>query len=275
MTAKIIATTNNKGGSGKTSTDTNLAFELAKQGKKTLLIDSDQQANATEVLARGRKYYSQFGNTICDVYSNQRFDIRNAIIPAVVPKDEEDEEEIKNLFLLPSDPSFERVLDNCLTRHHREKILHRALQPIMNDYEYIIIDCAPGLNLSTSNAVYAADHILIPVDGGSFALTGLEVVLDFVDEVREGNFNSYSVFRNEYNASKKIMNEFLNDELLSNPRVMGHILKTRIRADETIAQAQVRYEPLYVYNKGSLALNDYRSLARELTDILHNDEGKN
>ncbi|MEN4536747.1 ParA family protein [Pantoea agglomerans] len=275
MTAKIIATTNNKGGSGKTSTDTNLAFELAKQGKKTLLIDSDQQANATEVLARGRKYYSQFGNTICDVYSNQRFDIRNAIIPAVVPKGEEDEEEIKNLFLLPSDPSFERVLDNCLTRHHREKILHRALQPIMNDYEYIIIDCAPGLNLSTSNAVYAADHILIPVDGGSFALTGLEVVLDFVDEVREGNFNSYSVFRNEYNASKKIMNEFLNDELLSNPRVMGHILKTRIRADETIAQAQVRYEPLYVYNKGSLALNDYRSLARELTDILHNDEGKN
>lgn len=275
MTAKIIATTNNKGGSGKTSTDTNLAFELAKQGKKTLLIDSDQQANATEVLARGRKYYSQFGNTICDVYSNQRFDIRNAIIPAVVPKGEEDEEEINNLFLLPSDPSFERVLDNCLTRHHREKILHRALQPIMNDYEYIIIDCAPGLNLSTSNAVYAADHILIPVDGGSFALTGLEVVLDFVDEVREGNFNSYSVFRNEYNASKKIMNEFLNDELLSNPRVMGHILKTRIRADETIAQAQVRYEPLYVYNKGSLALNDYRSLARELTDILHNDEGKN
>lgn len=273
MTAKIIATTNNKGGSGKTSTDTNLAFELAKQGKRTLLIDSDQQANATEVLARGRKYYSQFGHTICDVYSNQRFDIRKAIIPAVVPKGDEGEEEIDNLSLLPSDPSFERVLDNCLTRHHREKILHRALQPIMNDYDYIIIDCAPGLNLSTSNAVFAADHILIPVDGGSFALTGLEVVLDFVDEVREGSFNSYSVFRNEYNASKKIMNEFLNDELLSNPRVTGHMLKTRIRADETIAQAQVRYEPLYVYNRGSLALNDYRSLARELTDILHKTEG--
>lgn len=271
MTAKIIATTNNKGGSGKTSTDTNIAHELSKQGKKTLLIDSDQQANATEVLARGRKYYSQFGNTICDVYSNQRFDIRNAIVPAVVPKGEDGEEEIENLFLLPSDPSFERVLDNCLTRHHREKILHRAIQPIMEEYDYIIIDCAPGLNLSTSNAVYAADHILIPIDGGSFALTGLEVVLDFVNEVREGTFESYSVFRNEYNASKTRMNEFLNEEMTNNPRVMDHILKTKIRADENIAQAQVRYEPLSVYNKGSLALNDYRSLVRELMDILNKD----
>ncbi|WP_255433318.1 ParA family protein [Pantoea sp. B9002] len=268
MTAKIIATTNNKGGSGKTSTDTNVAHELAKQGNKVLLIDSDQQANATEVLARGRKYYSQFGNTICDVYSNQRFDIRKAIVPAVIPKGDDSDEEIENLFLLPSDPSFERVLDNCLTRHHREKILHRAMQPIMDDYDYIIIDCAPGLNLSTSNAVYAADHILIPIDGGSFALTGLEVVLDFVNEVREGDFNNFSVFRNEYNASKKIMNEFLHDELVNNPRVMNHILKTRIRADESIAQAQVRYEPLSVYNRGSLALNDYRNLARELIDIL-------
>ncbi|MCP6645567.1 AAA family ATPase [Klebsiella pneumoniae] len=271
MTAKIIATTNNKGGSGKTSTDTNIAHELSKQGKKTLLIDSDQQANATEVLARGRKYYSQFGNTICDVYSNQRFDIRNAIVPAVVPKGEDGEEEIENLFLLPSDPSFERVLDNCLTRHHREKILHRAIQPIMEEYDYIIIDCAPGLNLSTSNAVYAADHILIPIDGGSFALTGLEVVLDFVNEVREGTFESYSVFRNEYNASKTRMNDFLNEEMTNNPRVMDHILKTKIRADENIAQAQVRYEPLSVYNKGSLALNDYRNLVRELMDILNKD----
>lgn len=272
MTAKIIATTNNKGGSGKTSTDTNIACELARQGYKVLLIDSDQQANATEVLARGRKYYSQFGPTICDVYSNQRFDIRNAIISAVIPKDDEDEV-IENLFLLPSDPSFERVLDNCLTRHHREKILSRAIKPIMNDYDYIIIDCAPGLNLSTTNAVYVADHILIPVDGGSFALTGLEVVLDYVNEVREGEFKNYSVFRNEYNEVKKPMNTFIHDSLSTNPRVMNNLLKTRIRTDENIAKAQVRYEPLYVFNKGALALNDYRSLLRELTDILHADEG--
>ncbi|MGF2656408.1 ParA family protein [Serratia marcescens] len=261
--ASIIAIMNNKGGAGKTSTITNLAMTLAQAGRRVLLIDGDQQANSTEVMANGKKYYAQYGHTICDLYNNPRFNIFDAIIPAV-----SGEEVIDNLFIIPSDPSFERVMENCLTRHHREKILSRHLQPVMDRFDYILIDCSPGLNLSTTNAAFMADHVLIPVDGGSFALTGLDVVLDYLDEIRETRFTQFSVFRNEYNGAKKKMNTYLHDQLASNERTKDNYLKTRIRADENISQAQVACVPLYFYNKGSLALNDYRALMRELETVL-------
>lgn len=261
--ASIIAIMNNKGGAGKTTTITNLAMTLAQAGRSVLLIDGDQQANSTEVMANGKKYYAQYGHTICDLYNNPRFNIFDAIIPAV-----SGEEVIDNLFIIPSDPSFERVMENCLTRHHREKILSRHLQPVMNRFDYILIDCSPGLNLSTTNAAFMADHVLIPVDGGSFALTGLDVVLDYLDEIRETRFTQFSVFRNEYNGAKKKMNTYLHDQLANNERTKDNYLKTRIRADENISQAQVACVPLYFYNKGSLALNDYRALMRELETVL-------
>ncbi|EHI4420788.1 AAA family ATPase [Salmonella enterica] len=264
--ARIIAIMNNKGGAGKTSTITNLAMSLAHAGRRVLLIDGDQQANSTEVMANGKKYYAQYGHTICDLYNNPRFSIFDAIIPAF-----SGEEVIDNLFIIPSDPSFERVMENCLTRHHREKILSRHLQPVMDKFDYILIDCSPGLNLSTTNAAYTADHVLIPVDGGSFALTGLDVVLDYLDEIRETRFTRFSVFRNEYNGAKKKMNTYLHEQLATNERTRDNYLETRIRADENISQAQVACVPLWYYNKGSLALNDYRALMRELETLLSNE----
>ncbi len=264
--ARIIAIMNNKGGAGKTSTITNLAMSLAHAGRRVLLIDGDQQANSTEVMANGKKYYVQYGHTICDLYNNPRFSIFDAIIPAV-----SGEEVIDNLYIIPSDPSFERVMENCLTRHHREKILSRHLQSVMDKFDYILIDCSPGLNLSTTNAAYTADHVLIPVDGGSFALTGLDVVLDYLDEIRETRFTRFSVFRNEYNGAKKKMNTYLHEQLASNERTRDNYLETRIRADENISQAQVACVPLWYYNKGSLALNDYRALMRELETLLSNE----
>ena len=264
--ARIIAIMNNKGGAGKTSTITNLAMSLAHAGRRVLLIDGDQQANSTEVMANGKKYYAQYGHTICDLYNNPLFSIFDAIIPAV-----SGEEVIDNLYIIPSDPSFERVMENCLTRHHREKILSRHLQSVMDKFDYILIDCSPGLNLSTTNAAYTADHVLIPVDGGSFALTGLDVVLDYLDEIRETRFTRFSVFRNEYNGAKKKMNTYLHEQLASNERTRDNYLETRIRADENISQAQVACVPLWYYNKGSLALNDYRALMRELETLLSNE----
>ncbi|MFV8988273.1 ParA family protein [Serratia fonticola] len=261
--ARIVAIMNNKGGAGKTSTITNLAMTLARAGRRVLLIDGDQQANSTEVMANGKKYYAQYGHTICDLYNNPRFNILDAIIPAV-----SGEEVINNLFIIPSDPSFERVMENCLTRHHREKILFRHLQSVTDKFDYILIDCSPGLNLSTTNAAFMADHVLIPVDGGSFALTGLDVVLDYLDEIRETRFTQFSVFRNEYNASKTKMNTYLHDQLSNNERTKDNYLEARIRTDENISQAQVACVPLYFYNKGSLALNDYSALMRELESVL-------
>jgi chromosome partitioning protein len=260
--AFVIAAMSNKGGPGKTSSTTNTAVVLAQMGKRVLVIDADQQANATEVLTHGRKFYAQFGPTICDLYNNQKFDVRNVIIPA-----KNGEEDIPDLFLIPSDPSFERVMENSMARPHREKILLRHLKPVMSEFDFILIDCSPALNLSSINAAYVADHVIIPIDGGSFSLTGAETVLDYLDEIKEEQFSHYSLFRNEFNSSKKKMNTFLQDELEGNERFKNNVLETRIRADENIAQAQVVCKPLYFYKRGALVLNDYRAMAKEIISI--------
>lgn len=260
--AFVIAAMSNKGGPGKTSSTTNTAVALAQMGKRVLVIDADQQANATEVLTHGKKFYAQFGPTICDLYNNQKFDVRDVIIPG-----KNGEEDIPDLFLIPSDPSFERVMENSMARPHREKILLRHLKPVISEFDFILIDCSPALNLSSTNAAYVANHVIIPIDGGSFSLTGAETVLDYLDEIKEEQFTHYSLFRNEFNSSKKKMNTFLQDELEGNERFKNNVLETRIRADENIAQAQVVCKPLYFYKRGALVLNDYRAMAKEIISI--------
>lgn len=266
FSALIIAIMNNKGGPGKTSSATNLAVHLARAGKRTLLLDSDQQANTTEVTANGKKYYSMYGPTICDLYSNLKFDIHDAIVPAMagdIP--------IPNLDLIPSDPTFEKIIEQTLTRSHREKILARHLEKVRGEYEYIILDCAPGLNIATGNAIYIADHVLIPVDGGSFSLSGLEIMLDYMDEISEENYSRFSVFRNNYNAANKKINTYIETALTSHERIAPRLMKTRIRTDQAIVQSQVACVPLYYYQKSAMALVDYGKLARELDEIIRRE----
>lgn len=260
--AYVIAAMSNKGGPGKTSSTTNTAVALAMLGKRVLVVDGDQQANATEVLANGKKEYALYGHTVCDLYNNQKFDVREAIIPA-----KNGEQDIPNLFLIPSDPSFERVMENCMARPHREKILMRHLKPVMTEFDFIFIDCSPALNLSASNAAFMADHVLIPIDGGSFSVTGAQTVLNYLDEIKEEEFIHYSLFRNEYNSTKKVMNNFLQGELERIDRFRNHVLKTRIRTDEKVAQAQVIFKPVYFYDRNALVINDYKSMAKEMISL--------
>lgn len=261
--AKIYAIMNNKGGPGKTSTATNLAVTLSRAGNRVLLVDSDQQANSTEVLANGKKYYSMYGATICDLYNNARFDVREAIVPAVAG-----ETPIPNLDLIPSDPTFEKIIEQTLTRSHREKIMARHLEKVRADYDYIIFDCAPGLNIATGNAIYIADHVLVPVDGGSFSLSGLEIMLDYMDEISEEDYTRFSVFRNNFNGANKKINAFIDKALTEHERISPRLLETKIRTDQAIVQSQVQCVPLYYYQKSAMALNDYSKLARELEALL-------
>ena len=263
LAALIIAIMNNKGGPGKTSSATNLAVHYARAGKRTLLVDSDQQANTTEVTANGKKYYSMYGPTICDLYSNPKFDIHDAIVPAMAG-----DTPIPNLDLIPSDPTFEKVIEQTLARSHREKILARHLEKVRNEYEYIIVDCAPGLNIATGNAIYIADHVLIPVDGSSFSLSGMETMLDYMDEISESTYTRFSVFRSKHNGSNKIINNFIDKALTEHERISPRLMSTRIRTDQAIVQSQVACVPLYYYQKSAMALVDYAKLARELDELL-------
>ena len=253
MTAKVIAITNQKGGCGKTTTCINLGAQLAAMGYKTLIVDVDHQADSTKVLS-GNSY--EFDVTVADLFSNQKVNAQKAIKPAMA-----DETIIDNLFFLPSHITLSRVIEQSLTRVHRERILQRHLKNLSGDFDYVLIDCPPSLSLGVTNAMMVADLFLIPVDGGRFALDGLSDLLDAIEEVKETSAFQFAVFRNEYAGQNKLMNEFLDEQLES---IKDHVLKTVVRRAEAVGQASVTAQPLLCYAPSSSVARDYQELADEI-----------
>jgi isoleucyl-tRNA synthetase len=155
---KIIAVTNQKGGVGKTTTSINVAYFLAKAGKKTLLVDFDPQGNATSGLGIDKQ---NLGATISEVIMRQ-IDLANIILPT----------EYKNLSIAPATPHLANTEVELAQAQGRFVRLREALQKA-TDYDYIIIDSPPSLSLLTVNGMIAANYVLLPVQAEFYALEGL------------------------------------------------------------------------------------------------------
>ena len=169
---KVMAISNQKGGVGKTTTSINLASGLAHVGKKVLLIDFDSQGNATQGLGANQN------NSQATIYSvlMEGVPIQQAIVPKVNPR----------IDIVPANINLAGAdLDMDKMEYGKEELLKKAIAPIRDQYDYIIIDCPPSLGLLNTNALTAADSILIPVQCEYFALEGIMQLLNTITQARK------------------------------------------------------------------------------------------
>jgi chromosome partitioning protein len=253
--ARIIAITNQKGGVGKTTTTINLAAALAASEVNVLVLDCDPQGNTTSGLGIPK---TDGMHTLYDVLLDGK-EIRHAICKT----------EMEGLSLVPADKNLIGVNLELIDSDDRESILRRHLHLIKAEYQYILIDCPPALDLLTLNALMAADAVLIPIQCEFFALEGVSGLMDTVDRVRESFGHPLAIegilltmYDERTNLSKQVaadLREFFKDE----------VFRTVIPRNVRLAEAPSHGKPILLYDPGSKGSEAYIQLAKE---ILTNDQ---
>ena len=169
---RVIAVANQKGGVGKTTTAINLSACLAEKGQKVLAIDMDPQGNMTSGLGIDK---DEVEKNIYDLMIGQ------AGVDEVLQK-----EAIENLDVIPTSIDLSAAEIELIGVDDKEFIIRNAVQPIKDDYDYIIIDCPPSLSMLTINAMTTADSVLVPIQCEYYALEGLSQLIHTVELVKDG-----------------------------------------------------------------------------------------
>lgn len=237
---RIIAIANQKGGTGKTTTTLNFGAELARYGNKVLLVDFDHQANLT--LSCGIENFDEIDNTIADYMK-------------AVMDGERPEIEVRNykenLDFIPANVRLARVNLELVTIMAREFILKNMLEPIKEEYQYILIDCAPSLSVDLINALTAADEVLIVSNPAKFSTSGTEELIKSIQKVKlnlnrklkiDGIIFNRVDRRNNFT---KDMIEVMNKSWGKNLKIFKTEIPLSIRMDESQAMGQTirDYEP--------------------------------
>ena len=238
---KIIAVANQKGGVGKTTTAVNLAAALGDMGKRVLLADTDPQGNTTSGVGVDRRG--------CKVSAYE------VMIGGAKAQDALVKTEFKNLTLLPSHIDLAAAELELAAVENRESVLKDALSPIRGEYDYIFIDCPPSLGLITTNALTAADTILIPIQCEYYALEGLSQLMNTVRRVKR-----------QYNDLLDIEGVLLTmyDGRLNLTQQVVEEVKNVIPRTVRLSEAPGFGQPVLYYDRVSRGTQAYGDLAKEL-----------
>jgi chromosome partitioning protein len=249
--SRVIAIVNQKGGVGKTTTAINLGASFAVAERKTLVIDMDPQGNATSGLGVSR---SSIDRSIYEVLVDGE-PLQSAIMPSL---------HFKNLDLVPSDVALVGAEVQLVERPERETLLRRALAPVREHYDFVLVDCPPSLGLLTLNTLAAADSVLIPIQCEFYALQGLTQLLNTVRLVQQ-NLNPrlqiegvlLTMYDQRLNLSRQVAEEaqeYFGDKVytISIPR------------NVRLAEAPSFGKPIVVYDILSAGAQSYLSLAKEV-----------
>jgi len=247
-----IVIVNQKGGVGKTTVATNLSYGLSRAGKKTLLIDLDPQAHSSIIY----KADIRAEDTIREAFLDRLFNLDKIIFPAAAG-----ENEIQNLFITPSSIHLAVTAEQIASKIHREKILHNHLNKIKGNYDYILMDCPPTLGVIAINAIYTADLIIIPTTYGRYSLDGIADLFQSIEEIKEGGNCEFVILRNSFEARNKNTNEFIDNQL---DGLKKNLLNTIIRKSESINQAQINSEPIFIFDPKSHGAHDFQVLTEEI-----------
>jgi len=250
--ATVISVTNQKGGVGKTTTAVNLAYYLAKLGKKTLLIDFDPQGNATSGLGIDKQALE---GTMADVITETKT-LDSIVIPTAY----------KNLLLAPTTPILANTEVQLAQADRRFSRLKQSIESSTGQYDIVVIDSPPSLSLLTVNGLIAAKYVLLPVQAEFYALEGLGQLLETMKLVRKGmnpTLELLGVLPTMIDSRTTLSGQVHNEIKKHFP---GKVFQTTIPRNIRLAEAPSHGLPVGVYDKFSKGARAYKALTKEVLE---------
>jgi chromosome partitioning protein len=246
----VICVTNQKGGVGKTTTCVNLAASLAATQRRVLLVDLDPQSNATMGCGIDKNALEK---TICDVLLDDMPMAEVLVTPAE-----------GGFTVVPSNQELTSAEVELVTKPDREFRLRKALAPVVGNYDYVLIDCPPALNMLTVNALTATDYVLIPMQCEYFALEGLSALIKTIDRIRDTanpKLEIHGLLRTMFDPRNNLANE-VSAQLFAHfgERVYNTVIPRNVR----LAEAPSFGKPVLFHDKFSRGALAYLALAGEV-----------
>ena len=238
--AKVISFLNFKGGVGKSTSTVNVAKALHDMGYKILVIDADSQGNASRMM--GKKLSEGNNETLYEVMT-RGLDIRNCIC---IDQDKED-----SFDYVPANHNLVYAEMELVSRIGRENILRKAVQPVQEHYDFILIDCTPTDGLVSQNAITASDYIIIPLNGEPFAVDGMGKIIQRYKEVKENVNANLQILGYVFTLMRKCsLHDSIKEELREQREKRGwpgSIFETEIKQNVCLAESAALRTNIFDY----------------------------